>query len=438
MTFTYVTITHTYETAADVSATGQIDFTPAEPMHNGITVVQKTITATLSGEGGLSVLLAANTDPDTRPTGLTYKVTERITGQPELTYYVQVPHGAGSPIDLRSLAGWQGGVGSSAGAGGVSTINGEAPDVAGNVVLSASDVGAQLADADLTGLAGLGDGVPVRASGVWAVAAGTRDGTRFLRDDGTWATAAGGSSYTSENARDDIAATLVAGPNMTITVNDPGDTILLTAAATGSSGIPASTVDAKGDLIAGTANDTVGRRSVGTDGQALLADSAQATGLSWGAPAPAAHNHAAAELTSGTVAAARLGSGSASATTYLRGDQSYADPTLQAPPVHVIGNSGTALTIDASSASGWVKTITLTGNCVFTLSGAVSGRATTLELILTQDGTGSRTVTWPAAVKWSGGAPTLSTAAGAVDRVVLVTYNNGTTWLADLVGKGYT
>lgn len=53
-----------------------------------------------------------------------------------------------------------------------------------------------------------------------------------------------------------------------------------------------------------------------------------------------------------------------------------------------------------------------------------------------EDGTGSRTVTWPAAVKWAGGAPTLSTAAAA-DRIVLVTYNAGTTWYADLVGKGY-
>jgi hypothetical protein len=84
---------------------------------------------------------------------------------------------------------------------------------------------------------------------------------------------------------------------------------------------------------------------------------------------------------------------------------------LLAPTVHAVGNSGAALTIDASSSSGWVKTITLTANCTFTLTGAVAGRATTLELVLTQDATGSRAVTWPASVRWSGGAPTLSTAA---------------------------
>jgi len=42
-------------------------------------------------------------------------------------------------------------------------------------------------------------------------------------------------------------------------------------------------VTTKGDLIAGTAADTVARLGVGTNGQALLADSSTATGLAWGA-----------------------------------------------------------------------------------------------------------------------------------------------------------
>lgn len=47
----------------------------------------------------------------------------------------------------------------------------------------------------------------------------------------------------------------------------------------------ASTVDAKGDLLAGTAADTVGRLAVGSNDQVLTADSTTGTGLKWAAPA---------------------------------------------------------------------------------------------------------------------------------------------------------
>lgn len=47
-------------------------------------------------------------------------------------------------------------------------------------------------------------------------------------------------------------------------------------------GIPATIVDAKGDLIAATAADTVARLAVGANGKALIADSSQSTGLNWG------------------------------------------------------------------------------------------------------------------------------------------------------------
>jgi hypothetical protein len=49
--------------------------------------------------------------------------------------------------------------------------------------------------------------------------------------------------------------------------------------------VAASLVDAKGDLLAATANDTVARVGVGSDGQVLTADAAQAAGVKW-APAP--------------------------------------------------------------------------------------------------------------------------------------------------------
>ena len=45
-----------------------------------------------------------------------------------------------------------------------------------------------------------------------------------------------------------------------------------------------STVDAKGDLLAGTADNTVGRLAVGANGQFLVAASGETTGLKWGNP----------------------------------------------------------------------------------------------------------------------------------------------------------
>jgi hypothetical protein len=46
-----------------------------------------------------------------------------------------------------------------------------------------------------------------------------------------------------------------------------------------------ATVDAKGDLIAGTADNTVARLAVGANDTVLIADSSTATGLKWGSPA---------------------------------------------------------------------------------------------------------------------------------------------------------
>jgi len=51
---------------------------------------------------------------------------------------------------------------------------------------------------------------------------------------------------------------------------------------TADAAISKTIVDSKGDLVVGTASDTVSRLAVGTNGQVLKADSTTATGLAWG------------------------------------------------------------------------------------------------------------------------------------------------------------
>jgi len=78
------------------------------------------------------------------------------------------------------------------------------------------------------------------------------------------------------------------------------------------------------------------------------------------------------------------------------------------------GNSGATKTIDW--ANGSVQKLTLTANCTLTFSNPVTGGR--YILILVQDGTGSRIVTWPATCRWSAAtAPTLTTTAAKRDYV---------------------
>jgi hypothetical protein len=63
-----------------------------------------------------------------------------------------------------------------------------------------------------------------------------------------------------------------------------GSSVDTTVFNNASAGIAKTIVDAKGDLIAGTASDTVARLAVGSNDQVLIADSTTATGLKWGSP----------------------------------------------------------------------------------------------------------------------------------------------------------
>jgi hypothetical protein len=104
----------------------------------------------------------------------------------------------------------------------------------------------------------------------------------------------------------------------------------------------------------------------------------------------------------------------------------------------VIANTGATYTIDLEN--GNVFNLTLTGDCTYTFSNPpASGSAGAFTLIQNQDGTGSRTVTWPASVEWAGGsAPTITSTASSTDVFTFITTDGGTTWYGFTAGQEFS
>ena len=101
-----------------------------------------------------------------------------------------------------------------------------------------------------------------------------------------------------------------------------------------------------------------------------------------------------------------------------------------------VASASGAVTLNLSA--GNVFNVTLTGNTTFSFAGATNGLACSFGLYLTQDATGNRTITWPAGVKWAGGAaPTLTLTANATDLLVFESLNGGTTWFGSLAGANF-
>jgi len=96
--------------------------------------------------------------------------------------------------------------------------------------------------------------------------------------------------------------------------------------------------------------------------------------------------------------------------------------------VNAVSPSGTAQTIPDPAAGGaTMSRIVLNNNCTLTFPTAGFGKSFTLVLV--QDATGGRTVTWPAGTKWAGGtAPTLSSGASKIDWLAFAC-SDGSNWV---------
>jgi hypothetical protein len=93
--------------------------------------------------------------------------------------------------------------------------------------------------------------------------------------------------------------------------------------------------------------------------------------------------------------------------------------------------SATAMTVNCALSNVFTTTFTANVTTAPTLSSPIDGQ--TINWFITQDATGSRTITWPTSFKWSGGlVPVLSTTANSVDLLV-ATYRSATSaWYATL------
>ena len=318
---------------------------------------------------------------------------------------------------------------------------------------------------------------------------GTADTTTFLRGDNTWATtpAAPVSSVAGKTG----AVTLVkadvglANVDNTSDANKPVSTAQQTALdgkANTSITISAGTgLTGGGDL---TANRTIAANFGTGAGTIAQGNDGRITGAEQTANKGAANGYAGLNAST-VVPTAQLGTGAATNATFLRGDNvwaaapvtsvasktgavtltqsdvglanvnntsdankpvSTAQQTALDGKVNVTngggetffdaGNSGTAITLNL--ANGNVQKLTLTGNCTITLTSPASGAFRSLLLYVFQDATGSRTITWPASVKWgTAGAPTLSTTASKMDKILLDTVDGGTNWYGSAGPGGY-
>jgi hypothetical protein len=253
---------------------------------------------------------------------------------------------------------------------------------------------------------------------------GTANSTTFLRGDGSWQSIPGGGDALTSSPLSQFAATTSA--QLAGVISDETGSGALVFATSPTLTTPTFSGTATGSISgnAGTATALQTARTInGTsfDGTANITVTAAAGTLTGST------------LASGVTASSLTSVGTLTALT-MGGTVSMADNEVNRPYLSDVAEKIEAMSFSATptfnyaASGGTHKTMTLTGNITsITLSNwPASGRLGTMTLFLLDDGTGGRTITWPAAVDWgTDGAPPAGTA-NRVRIVTLVTTDGGT------------
>jgi hypothetical protein len=247
-----------------------------------------------------------------------------------------------------------------------------------------------------------------------------------------------------------ITTTINIGTNNGGTTINLNGTVTLSSALSAANGGTGQSSYTTGDLLYASSSSALSKLADVATGNALISGGVGAA-PSWGKIDLATHisgtlspanggtgvaNNAASTLTiSGNFATTLTVSGTTGVTlpttgtlATLAGSETFTNKTLTNPTVTnyvesvvAIGNSGTSQVL--SLTSGTVQTVTMTGNCTFTMPTATAGKS---FILIVSTGAGGFTGTFTS-VKWpSNTPPTLTTTASRWDILTFVA--DGTNW----------